>query len=441
MKDNRVFVTHSDRLGIRQAIQETITQLMNNVGFGARERRPRRQLHLLESLEELLQRDKKRQEDGFPSKIKFRRILVGHDRIIAIPYVEEEKLIHGEFEEDLRHITEETEEEVRIFPGHGEGEVGDIIGKIPLSGGEGGEEGEGEEGEPRAGLGSGEHGGLEEQAYQLGQELIEKFELPNLKDKGKKVPTDDYQYDLTNRHEGTGQILDEDETLERIIETNLLLRRIKKGNIDLAKLVVSSDDEVYRVLSREHVWKSQAVVFFLRDYSGSMWGEPTATIVTQHLMIYAWLLLQYEKLVIPRFIVHDTEAKEVSPEQYFKESAGGGTFIPSAYKKVNEIVESEGLVRDYNIYVFQGTDGEDFDDGTDAIPEIEKILGYVNRMGVCVLKNPYYVTSQTKSRFEEYVEGAGFPEQRDLFRMYVLSTRDVTEEQQIEAMKALISQE
>ena len=40
----------------------------------------------------------------------------------------------------------------------------------------------------------------------------------------------------------------------------------------------------------------------------------------------------------------------------------------------NELVEKENLARDYNIYVFHGTDGEDWDgEGKEALPEIERL--------------------------------------------------------------------
>jgi hypothetical protein len=382
----------------------------------------------LESFEDLLKIDEQREKDGFPKKIKIRKIMAGPGKIIMVPYVEEEKLIHGEFEP--------TPDQQEGIPGHGEGEVGDVIANVPICQGECDGEGEGDD--PRAGWGRGEHG-IEAEAYKVGKELSEKFQLPDLKDKGKKIPTDEYTYDLTDRHKSSGQLLDKKATLKSIVRTNIALGRLDKDNIDTTKFIVGPQDKIYRVLSRERVWKSQAVVFFLRDYSGSMYGEPTKAIVNQHLMIYAWLMVQYEKLVIPRFIVHDTEAEEVSVEDYFRKSAGGGTFIPSGYRKIIEIVEGEALARDYNIYVFQGTDGEDFDTGEEAIPEIEKILSFVNRMGVCVLRHPYYGNRQ--SEFEQYVQAGNILDRENLFRMYVMSSADVTEDDNIEAIKALISQD
>lgn len=434
MKDERM-ITKSDFLGMKFAIQ---ARRQEQVGLLRGQQRTCSPLTCLESFDDLLQRDEQREKDGFSKKIKFRRMPAGPGKIISIPYVEEEKLIHGEFEPEYKSDDEDLDEEGDIdeMPGHGEGEEGEVIGEMPITG-----KGEGEGDERQAGEDPGDHG-IEEKAYQKGKELSEKYELPNLKDKGKKVPTDEYTYDLTDRHRGSGQFLDRRETLRSVVKTNAVLGRIDKNCIDISKMVVGPNDRVYRVLSKEKVWKSRAIVFFARDYSGSMWGEPTRIIVEQHMMIYAWLTHQYESLVIPRFFVHDTKAKEVSAREYFGLSTGGGTFIPSVYQEITKTVEGEALARDYNIFVFQGTDGDDWDDGSGrtAIPEIEKILEYVNRMGVCVLKHPYY--GDRKSIYEQYLEKSDLLRRRDVFRVCLMSlVDDVTEDENIEAIKVLIAQD
>lgn len=427
------FMTELDIIGSRN----------NNGIYIPQHYRSRGLISSLEPLDRLLKRDEIREKDGFPQKIKFRRIMAGRGKIISVPFVEEEKLIHGEFEpksddESGDDNGESQDQDIDEKPGSGDGEVGDVIGESPIHGD--GCDGCGEEGdEPRAGKGGGGEHGFEEEAYQKGKELSEKFQLPNLKDKGKKVPTDEYTYDLTDRHRGSGQVLDKKETLKSIVKTNLVLGRIDKDNINTTDLIVGPNDRVYRVLSKEKVWKSMAIVFFARDYSGSMYGDPTKAILAQHWMIYSWLMFQYEKLVIPRFFVHDEEAKEVSAIDYFRLMAGGGTLIPSVYKEITKTVEGEALARNYNIYVFQGTDGDDFDDGRVAIPEIEKILGYVNRMGVSILKNPYYGTGET--RFEQYVKKGNFLAKKDIFRMHIMSSQDVTDDDNIEAIKELIAED
>jgi len=384
----------------------------------------------IESLEELLKRDEQREKDGFAKKIKIGKMMARPGKVIMVPYITEEKLYHGDFEP----VAEDEEGEA----GNGKGEVGDVIGKRPLWG-EGEGDGDGDEDDNGAGQGDGGEHGIEAEAYKQGKELSEKFQLPNLKDKGKKVPTDEYIYDLTDRHRGSGQLLDKKATLREIVKTNVALGNYDPDNIDTSKFIVSPNDKIYRVLSKERVWKSQAIVFFVRDYSGSMDGEPTKAVVTQHLMIYSWLMVQYQTLVIPRFIVHDTEAKEVSVQNYFRQRAGGGTLIASGLKKVNKIVDGEGLAKDYNIYVFYGGDGDDFDDGKLAIPEINKILGYANRMGASILKHPYY--GNQESAFEVYMKKSKILEKRDLFRMHVMSSGGVTDENNINAIKALIAQD
>lgn len=388
----------------------------------------------IESFEELLKRDGQREDDGFPKKIKIGRIMVGPGRVIMVPYVEEEKLIHGEFEPTGEHGED--------IAGHGKGEVGDVIYKRPFGDGEGNgddsdDDSDGEDDGSGPGHSESEHG-IETEAYQLGKELSEKFQLPNLKNKGKKMPTDEYTYDLTDRYRGTGQFLDKKQTLVSIVKSNISLGRFDKDHIDITNLVVGPRDKVYRILSKERVWKSPAVIFFLRDYSGSMWGDKTKAVVDQHLMIYSWLLVQYEKLVIPRFIVHDAEAKEVSVSDYFLKKSIGDTFIASGYERINEIVEGEELAKDYSIYVFQGTDGDDRDN-SEAAPEIEKILNYASRMGVCVIKSPNL--KDKESVFEQYVKNGGFSNRKEVFRMHVMSSQDVTEEENVKAVKTLIAQD
>src|SRR3989344_9077045 len=146
---------------------------------------------MAESFDDLLKRDEQREEDGFAKKIKIRRVLACRDKIVVVPFVEEEKLIHGEFDPTGEHGQD--------LAGHGEGEIGDVIIQSPLQGCSEEEGDSGDDSDSGAGEGEGEHG-IETEAYQLGKELSERLDLPNLKDNGKKIPTDEYIYDLTDRH-------------------------------------------------------------------------------------------------------------------------------------------------------------------------------------------------------------------------------------------------
>jgi uncharacterized sporulation protein YeaH/YhbH (DUF444 family) len=336
-------------------------------------------------------------------------------------------------EEKLIHDRVKTAEDGQPSGGSGEGEEGEVIGEQPVR-----EEGAG----GGAGPGQGEGGAheMESSAYDLGKVLTEKFELPNLKEKGKKKSLTRYTYDLTDRHRGFGQLLDKKATLRKIVETNISLGNLTDpGEIDTTGFLVAPENMVYRILSKEMDYESQAVVFFLRDYSGSMVGKATDVVVTQHVLIYSWLLYQYARQVESRFILHDTEAKEVEDfYTYYNSKVAGGTQVSSAYHLVNEIVETENLAADYNIYVFHGTDGDDWDtDGRAAIPELKKMLLFANRVGITIAEHAY--GGVQNSEVERYVRKSGLLEsKRELLRMNILK-EDADEPALIEGIKKMIS--
>jgi uncharacterized sporulation protein YeaH/YhbH (DUF444 family) len=234
-----------------------------------------------------------------------------------------------------------------------------------------------------------------------------------------------------------GQFLDKKATLRKIIETNIGLNRISSWeDVDPTRLMVAPRDKVYRILSREKDYDSQAMVFFLRDYSGSMAGKPTELVVTQHILIYSWLLYQYEKRVETRFILHDTDAKEV-PDfyTYYSSNVAGGTRVASAYRLVNEIVEAESLASDYNIYVLQGTDGDDWDsDGRQTIPEIQKTLAFTNRVGITITAEQSGGTV-----VERYMANSRLLEEYPRHIRMDSVGEDATEVRLIEGMKKLLS--
>lgn len=385
-------------------------------------------IHSLYSIDELLDRDNKREKDGFPRKIRIGRLVKpgggGKGKIILVPTTVEEKFIHDNRVQDSQ--------EEQNSGGSGEGEEGEVIGEEPLHGTEGA-------GTGGAGQGEGGQHEIESSAYDLGKILTEKFELPNLMDKGKKRSLTRYTYDLTDKHRGFGQFLDKKATLRRIIETNINLGRINRREpIDPTALIASPGDNIYRILSKEKDYESQAMVFFIRDYSGSMTGKPTELVVTQHVLIYCWLLYQYEKQVETRFILHDTEAKEVPDiHTYYNLSVAGGTRVEAAYRLVNEIVETDNLARDYNIYVFHGTDGDDWDsDGKRTIPELRKMLVYSNRVGITISEAS---GRSGKSSVERYVKSSNLLEEYPKHIRLDVIREDADEARLIDGIKKLTS--
>jgi uncharacterized sporulation protein YeaH/YhbH (DUF444 family) len=383
----------------------------------------------IRSIDELLERDNQREKDGFPRKVNVGRLIKpgkgGKDKVVIVPSTVEEKFMH-----DPSFKTDEEE----ASGGSGDGEEGEVIGEQPVHAPEG-ESGEG------PGQGEGGQHEMESNAYDLGRILTEQFELPNVKDKGKKRSLTRYTYDLTDKHRGFGQLLDKKATLRKIVETNINLGRLPDAaSIDPSRFLISPSDLVYRILSREKDYESQAMVFFLRDYSGSMAGKYTALVVAQHVMIYSWLLYQYAMQVETRFVLHDTEAKEV-PDfyTYYNSKVAGGTQVSSAYRLVNEMVEKENLEKDYNIYIFHGTDGDDWDtDGKESIPELKKMLAYANRVGITIAEHTTHSTGGTE--VEKYLKKSSLLEDKPkLLRLDVMQ-ENADEPRLIEGIKHLISE-
>jgi uncharacterized protein len=385
---------------------------------------------LLKTIDELLEQDGQREKDGFPRRIRLGKLVKpikgSKGEVIIVPTTTETKFYH---DDDPQQQQEET------TGGVGEGEVGEVIGEQKAKPEQGEGEGQG------SGQGEGADHDMTAEAFDLGRILTEKFELPNLKNKGNKKSLTKMQYDLTDQNQGFGQILDKKATLKKVIQTNILLGKVQPEEfVNQANFTITPEDKVYKILSPEKDVEAQAMVFFLRDYSGSMEGKPSEVISSQHLFIYSWLVYQYNNNVQSRFILHDTEAKEVEDfYTYYKSNVAGGTNIFPAFDLVNKIVEEEDLAKDYNIYVFHGTDGDDWDyTGEKMLSATRQMLTYVNRLGITVAKNSWSHSGSTT--VEKYLETSGIlKEKPELIRMDTLFAEKANESRIIEGIKRLVA--
>ena len=191
----------------------------------------------LKTLDDLLEHDRQREADGFPRRIRLGRLtkpLPGKkSKVVVVPTTTEPKFYHDD------SVTEDGEGSPT--GGSGEGKEGDIVGEAPAEP----EKGEG----TGAGQGEGGEHDLTNDAYDIGKVLTEKFQLPNIKDKGKKRSFSKYTYDLTDRNRGFGQLLDKKATLRRVLETNILLGTIIPGEpVNPEEFIVGPREQVYRCL-------------------------------------------------------------------------------------------------------------------------------------------------------------------------------------------------
>jgi len=123
---------------------------------------------------------------------------------------------------------------------------------------------------------------------------------------------------------------------------------------------------------------TQAVMFCVMDVSGSMDQNRKDIAKRFFILLYLFLTRNYEKIELV-FISHHTTAKEVSEEEFFYSRETGGTVVSSALKLMHEIAVQRYPTNDWNIYVAQASDGDNWYDDSPACGEIlsEKIMPLV----------------------------------------------------------------
>ena len=123
---------------------------------------------------------------------------------------------------------------------------------------------------------------------------------------------------------------------------------------------------------------SQAVMFCVMDVSGSMDEARKDLAKRFFILLYLFLTRHYEKIDIV-FIRHHTQAAEVSEDDFFHSTESGGTVVSSALVLLDQIMRARYSSQDWNIYVAQASDGDNFtnDSGNCRNLLAEKILPLV----------------------------------------------------------------
>ena len=106
---------------------------------------------------------------------------------------------------------------------------------------------------------------------------------------------------------------------------------------------------------------TQAVMFCLMDVSASMTEQLKDLAKRFFMLLHVFLTRHYREVQVV-FIRHTTEAQEVDEEQFFKDTAAGGTVISTALDEMMKVVKDRYPVSDWNIYAAQASDGHNFSD-------------------------------------------------------------------------------
>jgi len=97
----------------------------------------------------------------------------------------------------------------------------------------------------------------------------------------------------------------------------------------------------------------------MMDVSGSMGDNEKRLVRTTSFWIDLWLQRNYKHLE-RRFIIHDSDAKEVDEHAFYHTKESGGTKISSAYQLCSDIIQKDYSPEHWNIYPFHFTDGDNY---------------------------------------------------------------------------------
>jgi uncharacterized protein len=255
-----------------------------------------------------------------------------------------------------------------VGQGDGKTKIGDVIGR---------------ENQQGQGQGAGEGGNNPGQDYyeaevdidEIAALIFEDLQLPYLEEKSKAAILSKTTKFTEIRRVGALSNLDK----RRTVMENIRRQARDQGEAKLGK--IKKEDLRFKSWEEEVRYESNAVVMAMMDISGSM-GEFKKYIARSFFFwMVRFLRTKYDNVKII-FISHHTEAKEVSEEQFFTQGESGGTVVSSAYKLALDIIHERYNPRDWNVYPFHFSDGDNYySDNEDAVKLADVLIETCNLFG------------------------------------------------------------
>jgi hypothetical protein len=125
----------------------------------------------------------------------------------------------------------------------------------------------------------------------------------------------------------------------------------------------------------------QAAMFCLMDVSGSMNEHHKEIAKRFFMLLYYFLITNYEKVDII-FIRHTEDADVVDEEEFFYSPETGGTYISSAFKLANEQIQEKYDPSQYNIYFCYAGDGDNWEEDNEEAEETLRKLINKSQYGI-----------------------------------------------------------
>ena len=313
-----------------------------------------------------------------PDVRRFRDILKGKVREDLRDYITSDEIIaqHGN---DMISVPVKEISIPRFVFGSNDQGVGEGDGEGDGEGESDGTKGQG--GGKKGGLGEGKHireekFHIEELADLLGDEL----NLPRIKPRltsglEQAVP----RYEGISRR-GPPSLLDSKRTFREALKRSIAEESFDE---DDPVVVPIKEDFRFRCARLKPRPKTNAVIFYIIDVSGSMGELEKSLARNTAFWTDAWIDRQYQGTE-KCYIIHDVSAKVVDRDTFFTTRESGGTLISSAYQLAKEQMAARFRPDEWNIYVFHFSDGDNSSsqDDAQAVGILKQdILPFINLYG------------------------------------------------------------
>ena len=148
-------------------------------------------------------------------------------------------------------------------------------------------------------------------------------------------------------------------------------KRIRELNDKIKRLPFIDDfDLKFNNMVKVPMPSNKAVMFCVMDVSGSLTRNIKDMAKRFFFLLYMFLQRSYEKVEVV-FIRHHAEARECNEEDFFYARETGGTVVSSALALTSEVITERYNPNEYNIYVAQASDGDNWESDT---PKCSKII-------------------------------------------------------------------
>lgn len=161
-------------------------------------------------------------------------------------------------------------------------------------------------------------------------------------------------------------------TMLNALYRRLAIRGLRKTDDDNSDRRIPFVDDVdlrYNFKEKLDIPATKAVMFLLMDVSGSMGSKQKDLAKRFYILLNMFLRRNYD-IVDLVFIRHTETAQEVDENTFFYDRQSGGTIISSGYEKISEIIHSRYNPEQWNIYIAQASDGDNYEDDNDRMEEI-----------------------------------------------------------------------